>query len=200
MTPELLIAAEKRHRELGINSRSQWIQMLMRRDIIEGGKDFVISGDISSLGSDSSLPSEYKLEQIKKESHRLPPAALKVLERAEAEIDRRKAAEAEEAEAAKKKEAESKKVINMPTINKSILNDPEEQAKRELPQNNYGAQYQKTATKYYLKQAKITDPDQLEKFFSEDRDRLFPADREFGSLEEAIETAVIDASSSLSKN
>lgn len=195
MTPELLIAAEKRHRELGINSRSQWIQMLMRRDIIEGKKDFVISGDDSLLGSDKSIPSEYRLEQIKKESSKLPPSALKVLERAEAEIEKRKSAEL-----AEQKEREEKKLAAIPVVNKSILNDPEEQAKRELPQNNYGIQYQKTATKYYLKRAKLNDPDQLEKFFSEDRDRLFPSDKEFGSLEEAIETAVIDASSSLSKS
>lgn len=182
MTPELLIAAEKRQRELGITSRSQYIQILMRKDMMEGNKDFIIAPN-SDLDSDNALPSDYSLEAIKREINKLPPSAAKVLKRAETEIKKRKKLEAEAAEKAIK-------VIE----SSDVAADPEQQAMNELPQNDYGKQYQKTATKHYLRQAKITDPDLLEKFFAVDRAKLFPESKRFESLEEAIETAITDAS------
>jgi hypothetical protein len=195
MTPELLIAAEKRQRELGITSRSQFIQMLMRKDIMSGDKDFVISQN-SSLESDKTLPHEYSLESVKKEIHKLPRAAAKIIKRAEEEIIKR---EKHKAQLASALSIDEQAMKDLDHKSKAIVADTsaERQAMNDLPQNDYGKQYQKTATKHYLKQAKITDPDQLEKFFAVDRAKLFPPDKRFESLEEAIESAIADAASCL---
>ena len=153
MTPELLIAAEKRQRELGITSRSQFIQMLMRKDIMSGDKNFVISQNIS-LESDKTLPHEYSLESIKKEIHKLPRAAAKIIKRAEEEIIKR---EKHKAQLAFALSIDEQAMKNLDHKSKAIVADAsaERQAMNELPQNDYGKQYQKTATKHYLKQAKM---------------------------------------------